>query len=237
MSDSSTQYSALRLRPGQRLEVGQENKVYFTKEMKIDFCKRICALYATGKYTLEQCCKHYGISTGKFRTWTMPHLDVEQLLLDGEDLPKNLIMECREMYAEAKSKAMFNYKDNLADAARKGLLKRAEGYETEEYTEERIVDSKATLDDGEPNPNFGKLITVKQKVKRFTVAPDTSALIFAAVNTMPETFKHRNQLEHSGNVNLSATGLESLTDTQLKEKREELEFRNRKLQEARRKTA
>lgn len=238
MSKKPLTYNALTVvRAGQKLETATSEQIVFTREMKIEFTKKICALYSMGKHTLSDCCEVYGITVSRLRRWVMPHLDVEQFILDGVDLPRGFVMECRELYADAKMRALFNYKDNIADIAKKGLLKRAEGYETEEYTEERIIDSKATLDDGEPNPNFGKLVTVKQKVKRFNVAPDPSTLIFVATNVMPETFKHRNVIDHSGTVNLTNSGLEGLTDTQLKDKREELEFRMRKLQEAKRKTA
>lgn len=233
IKQKSLTYTAVNnVRAGQKLETATGEKIHFTREMKIDFTKRICALYAGGKHTLPDCCEVYGVTVGRFRTWVMPHLDIEQLILDGTELPKTFVMECRELYADAKLRAMFNYKDNVADIARKGLQKRAEGYEAEEYTAERVVDTRLVLDDGTDNPNFGQMMTVKEKVKRFQVAPDPTTLIFLATNVMPETFKHRNDLNHSGNVNISNSGLESLTDTQLKEKRQELEFRMRKLQEA-----
>ncbi len=237
MSKSLTYNALSTVRAGQKLETADGEKIHFTREMKIDFCKRICDLYAGGTRTILECCNHYGVTLKRFRTWTMPHLDIEQMILDGDDLPKSFVMECREMYASAKTRAMFNYKETVSDLARKGLQKRAEGYEAEEYTAERVVDTRKTLDDGEENPNFGQLMTVKEKVKRFMVAPDPTTLIFLATNVMPDTFKHRNVIDHSGTVNVSNTGLEQLTDTQLKNKREELEYRMRKLQEARKKTA
>jgi len=225
MKDLMPTYNAIKPRPGQRLEIGESEKKFWTVEDKIVYTRKICALYATGKYTWATCCNHYGIKQSRFRSWILPQADIEQMLLDGIPLPPTFVMACRELYIDAKEKYAYNYKERLVDAVHRGILKKVEGYETSETTVEQEVDTRKVLGNGEDNPNYGQLTTIKQKVKTYSVAPDTSMLIFAATNVDPTNFKHRNTIEHQGKVDIGANSLESLSDTQLQQKRRELELR------------
>lgn len=236
MNPNIPTFSSIKVRPGQRLEIGASEKIFWTKELAVVYTRKICDLYSSGKYTLTEACSYFGIKITRFRKWTCPAVDIEQLVLDGLPLPKGFVMECREMYAAAKEIGNLNFRDNLKDLTRKGILKRVEGYDDEEITVEQELDMRTKLENGEPNPNFGTLMTVKQKIKKKRVAPDVSMLIFTSTNIDPDNFKHRNVIEHAGSVDIGANNLESLSDTQLLQKKKELQIRLDLLEQSKRKT-
>lgn len=155
------------------------------------------------------------MAKGKFHKWTEPEgLTLIQGWarngLSKEQIAHNMGI-CRDTLNEWEKRF-----SDISDALKKGkevvdlevenaLLKRALGYE---YTEQRI----------EVSEKHGK------KVIQITkhIAPDTTALIFWLKNRMPDKWRDKQQMEHSGGVGVN-NPFEGLTTKELRKLAEEVQ--------------
>lgn len=138
------------------------------------------------------------MAKGKYEYWLSPDglLRLEAYARDGltdEQIAKNLdivpstLYEWKRQYSEI-SEALKRGKEVVDIQVENALLKRALGYEyTETKTEEYIVE-------GVPVERVTK--TVKE------VVPDTTAQIFWLKNRRPERWRDKQDIEHSGAVNV-----------------------------------
>jgi hypothetical protein len=197
-------------------------------EEQITLTTKICALYSTGKYTLDACCKQFHLSRNAFNRWCTPAKDLAALLIAGQPLPKGANYECHLIYKESKLSSNANYSELLRDKARLGLVKKVEGHEIETVDEKWVVDTVLTLDEGtineRPNPNFGKMKLVERKVKTSQAAPDTAAIVFALTNTDADNFKDRKYAHIDTNTNMGKDDLEKLSDEELQRKKRKLQM-------------
>ena len=139
------------------------------------------------------------MAKGKYQEWLTPDgiTRLEAWARNGltdEQIAHNMGI-CRDTLIEWKKKF-----PDISDALKRGkevvdievenaLLKRALGYE---YTEERVEVSKE---------NGKKSVKTTQTVKH--VPPDTTAQIFWLKNRRPDRWRDKQQLEHSGSVDVN----------------------------------
>lgn len=196
----------------------------YTLEEKLELSTKICALYATGKHTIEYCCKKFHVPHMGFLGWAAPTSDINQLLIDNKPLPDRCVPAIHEMYKEAKIKQLVGYSEVVKDAARHSLLKRIEGYETTEINEEYELDTDRVDENGEPNTNFGKMKLVKQRVKTKMEPPSDTAIIFALTNVDSDNFKNRNfnQVDATVKIPDASKEVAKLSDTELARKKSEI---------------
>jgi hypothetical protein len=203
---------------------------YLNDREKCEAVARICNLYATGRFTLRDCCKRYNVSSTAFSMWTAPRINVLELLAKGLPIPEGCIPNCNEMYLKAKRVNQENYEFNLREKARHGLEKKVSGYDYEETVKEYAIDSREFIIDkitGEEieNPNYGHKYLVKEKVANKQREPDTTSIIFALTNVDGDTFKNRQTID--ANLDVSVTGFENMPDSDLEAKIKDLEAKIR----------
>jgi len=147
------------------------------KERNISIARKICDLYATDKYTIENACESQGTPYTTFYYWITPTRSghIEEI----EELYKKA---CEEKRLN-KSKSLQQRKLDIGELALESLKKKVKGWEWEEITKEGRGKDKET--------NNSK--TVKS-VSKFQV-PDTTALIFALTNAFPDDFKNKHNTD------------------------------------------
>ena len=139
------------------------------------------------------------MAKGKYQEWLTPDgiTRLEAWARDGltdEQIAHNMGI-CRDTLIEWKKKfpdisdALKRGKEVLDIEVENALLKRALGYD---YTEERVEVSKE---------NGKKSVKTTQTVKH--VPPDTTAQIFWLKNRRPDRWRDKQQLEHSGSVDVN----------------------------------
>ncbi|WP_346704523.1 helix-turn-helix domain-containing protein [uncultured Agathobaculum sp.] len=139
------------------------------------------------------------MAKGKYQEWLTPDgiTRLEAWARDGltdEQIAHNMGI-CRDTLIEWKKKfpdisdALKRGKEVLDIEVENALLKRALGYD---YTEERVEVSKE---------NGKKTVKTTQTVKH--VPPDTTAQIFWLKNRRPDRWRDKQQLEHSGSVDVN----------------------------------
>ena len=139
------------------------------------------------------------MAKGKYQEWLTPDgiTRLEAWARDGltdEQIAHNMGI-CRDTLIEWKKKfpdisdALKRGKEVLDIEVENALLKRALGYD---YTEERVEVSKE---------NGKKTVKTTQTVKH--VPPDTTAQIFWLKNRRQDRWRDKQQLEHSGSVDVN----------------------------------
>ena len=133
------------------------------KDVNIKKARTICDLYATGKYTIENCCESEGVPYATFYGWIT-------------NTRTGFIQEIQELYKKAEEEKNYNRKKSLeerklsiGEKALVALEKKVEGWTWEEITKE------------------GKNVKV---VTKFQV-PDTASIIFSLTNAFEDEFKNR----------------------------------------------
>ena len=151
------------------------------------------------------------MAKGKYEYWLSPDglLRLEAYARDGltdEQIAKNLdivpstLYEWKRQYSEI-SEALKRGKEVVDIEVENALLKRALGYD---YTEERVERSQ---DGGK------KSIKTVQTVKH--IPPDTTAQIFWLKNRRPDRWRDKQQIEHSGTLEVE-NPLAGLTTEELR---------------------
>lgn len=124
-------------------------------------------------------------------------------MADFFDIVTSTLYEWKKEHAEfSESIKSGKYKAD-ADVA-KSLLKRAKGYRYKEVTKEG-------------NFETGEFKTVKEVTKQ--VAPDTGAAMAWLKNRQPDKWRDKQEIEHSGSINV----YENMTEEQLKARLVELQ--------------
>ena len=143
------------------------------------------------------------MAKSKYHTHVEPRLiEVEGWARDGltdEQIAKNLgiaYSTFREYVKQfsALSAPLKRGKEVVDREVENALLKRALGYKYEEVTKELVID-----------PETGEKTLQPVKVVTKEVVPDTTAQIFWLKNRMPEMWRDKKDIEHSGEVNSNMT--------------------------------
>jgi transposase-like protein len=140
--------------------------------------------------------------------------------LTDEQVAKNMgiststLYEWKKKYSEF-SEALKRGKEIIDREVENALLKRALGYEYEEITQERVIRKDVKGDPAIDLHGFpiSEMVVTKKVTKQ--VIPDTTAQIFWLKNRKPEQWRDKQQVEHSGNMNIN-NPFEGLTTEELK---------------------
>ena len=127
--------------------------------------KDICKLIESDDYTQKEICKRVGINEDTFADWRRDHSD----------------------FSDAVKKADKKRLQFFAVEARKGTLKKIQGYD---YEESHVVMT--------PGTEEGKGKIKEQKKIKKHVPPDTTLLMYVLNNTDPTNFRHKEHMEHTG---------------------------------------
>lgn len=120
--------------------------------------------------------------------WARDGLTNEQIA-ENMGIGLSTLYEWQNRYTEF-SDALKVSKEIVDRHVENALLKRALGYTYEECT-------------WEPSRDTGEMILTKKIEKQ--VIPDTTAQIFWLKNRKPEDWRDKQQIEHSGEVNIAQT--------------------------------
>ena len=132
--------------------------------------KHICSLISKDSYTIAEICSLSGISKETYYEW----------------------LENKPDFADAITRAKEEYDEMVVREAKNSLIKKIKGYTVQE-TKTVMVDS------GKPGPDGKLLPKIKERtVVDKTFQPDTSAIIFALTNKVPDEYKNRLSNEHTG---------------------------------------
>lgn len=202
-------------------EVKQKPKVHLSYPEKVEVARKVCVLYATGKYTLTAICRKFGITASQFTLWAQPHMPIAAMLVRGDKLPSGCIPEVHEMAKKAREQAGMSYKQDLMERAKSGLLKKVEGWTGVEVTEDYEIDKDPESE------TFGERVYKKKRIKKIQHAPDTQAIIFTLTNTDPDNFKVKSAVDVAATVS-PVTDIETLSYEELVAKEEQL---NRRLEQ------
>lgn len=158
---------------------------------KVKYCKEIirdiCKLIESDDYTQREICKRVGINEDTFTDWKQDHSD----------------------FSDAIKKADKKRLQFFAVEARKGTLRKIQGYD---YEESHIVMTPGTKE------GKGK-IKEQKKIKKH-VPPDTTLLMYVLNNTDPNNFRHKEHMEHTGRDGKDL--VPSLSDKELLDRIEKL---------------
>ncbi len=149
---------------------------------------------------------------GKYHDWITEEglLKIEGWARDGlsdEQIAKNIgiststLYEWKKKYSEF-SEALKKGKEVIDRQVENALLKRALGYEYEEVRQ--IIEKD---DNGKDRKRIEKIIK--------HVAPDVTAQIFWLKNRKPQEWRDKQQIEHSGDMNIN-NPFKNLTTEELK---------------------
>lgn len=146
--------------------------------------------------------KKHKTKRGKFHQWLTGEglIKLEGWARDGltdEQIAANMgissstLYEWKKKYPEI-SESLKRGKEVIDRQVENALLKRALGYKYDEVTREEGMDPETGQD--------GLVIT---KVVTKEVQPDTTAQIFWLKNRKPSTWRDKQDIEHSGNMNVN----------------------------------
>ena len=153
--------------------------------------------------------KNKGGSRGKYTEW----LTVEGLIkiegwardgLTNEQIAQNIGVTAKTLY-EWQNKygeiceALKRGKEVIDRQVENALLKRALGYEYEEITYEPMPVKPYINDDGKVVEHE---LEVTKKVRK-QVSPDVTAQIFWLKNRRPDKWRDKQDVEHSGSMNVN----------------------------------
>lgn len=149
----------------------------------------------------------------KLEGWARDGLINEQIANEIGIHPSTLY-DWQKKYPEI-AEVLKRGKDVIDRQVENALLKRALGYEYEEVTQERIVKKDVHGDSMTDLHGFPISEMVTTKIVTKQVVPDTTAQIFWLKNRKPEQWRDKQQVEHSGNMNIN-NPFEGLTTEELK---------------------
>ncbi|AIQ45608.1 transposase [Paenibacillus sp. FSL R7-0273] len=155
------------------------------------------------------------MAKGKYHDWLTPEglLKLEGWARDG------LIDEQIALNMGVKRQTLYDWKNkfpDISDALKKGkevvdravenaLLKRALGYQYDEVTKEAVK---------QQDDETGEWVTVIAETKRVTkeVQGDTTAQIFWLKNRRPDKWRDKQEVQHSGSVDVNNPYADLTTD-------------------------
>ncbi|SEU32412.1 helix-turn-helix domain-containing protein [Paenibacillus sp. NFR01] len=146
------------------------------------------------------------MAKGKFHEWLTPEglLRLEGWARDGltdEQIAGNLGIGVRTLYEWKErfpqiSQALKSGKEVVDRAVENALLKRALGYKYDEVTRE-----PGTIEDEETGELKNAMVETKRVTKE--VQGDTTAQIFWLKNRRPDVWRDKQDVEHSGSVEVN----------------------------------
>lgn len=139
-----------------------------------DIKKLIIDLFSEDTYYINEVCDRVGIARATYYKW----------LDDDEEFAKQV--------QEAQTKYL---RERVRDAAKRSLIRKIEGYATDETTIVHVPSKKEKDKDGKP-----KSIVKEKKTVHKNVPPDTAAIIFALTNVDPEGWKNRQDTKVDAHV-------------------------------------
>lgn len=148
----------------------------YTQEQKKEIVERVCALYESQQATVESCCDAVGISRQSFNLWCAQ------------------FGEFGERYKKAKEIQEAEYWENVIKPLQKKALQRHLEVEVSEDETEVVYQGVKTTDPETNEP-------VMQRSKKW-ILPNPSVLIFSMKGTYPDKFAERQEVKHSGDLNL-----------------------------------
>lgn len=135
--------------------------------------------------------------------WARDGLTIEQIC-HNLDISKTTFYKYMEEHSEL-SERLKKGKEVVDIEVENALLKRALGYTFNEVTQEQVM-----------NKETGEYELQITKVVKKEVNPDTTAQIFWLKNRKPKQWRDKQELEHSGNMNIN-NPFKDLTVEELKE--------------------
>jgi len=155
--------------------------------------KHICSLISKDSYTIAEICSLSGISKETYYEW----------------------LENKPDFVDAIARAKEEYDEMVVREAKNSLIKKIRGYTVQE-TKTVMVDSGKPGPDGKPIPKIRERTIIDK-----TFQPDTTAIVFALTNKVPEEYKNRmnNELTGKGGKDLFA----GVTNEELEERIAEIE--------------
>lgn len=205
---------------------GQPRQTYSVED-KILIAEKICNLFSTGKYSIEECALRCGITSQVFFRWACPTKRLDDYVINGKPLPSGAIPTIQEMYFNARELHLGHVREGLLPSAYRKLKDKIEGEQFEEVTEEYEIDRELYITDHEGNQvinkNFGKLKLVGVKQKKGKRPADTELLKQVLFNFDPNNFKDKRVVEQTGTVRHDHTiNLEKLSQEELAEKKKSI---------------
>jgi len=150
-------------------------KPEYTQEQKAEIVERVCELYESQQATVESCCEAAGISQQTFNLWCVQ------------------FGEFGERYKKAKETKEVDYWENIIKPLQKrALQKHLEVEQMHEQSE--VVYQGVKVKDESNNP------ILQHSTK--DVLPNPSVLIFSMKGTYPDKFADRQEVKHSGDINM-----------------------------------
>ena len=136
-----------------------------TLEQRMQIAELVCTMYASDKYTIEECTKKAGIARRVWSDWVKENAQISQL------------------YQKAIIEKDAAYKHRLKERARTALEKGIEGYEYTTQKKEGEVKADGSV-------RITKIIEETKYVK-----PNPTLIIFALANADKENFKRSPEQE------------------------------------------
>mgnify|MGYP003511604530 FL=1 len=150
-------------------------KPEYTQEQKAEIVERVCELYESQQATVESCCEAVGVSYRAFHLWASQYADFA------------------ERYKKAKETKEVDYWENIIKPLQKrALQKHLEVEQMHEQSE--VVYQGVKAKDESNNP------ILQHSTK--DVLPNPSVLIFSMKGTYPDKFADRQEVKHSGDINM-----------------------------------
>lgn len=144
----------------------------------------------------------------KLEGWARDGL-IDEQIANNIGIHPSTIYDWKKKYPEI-AEALKKGKEVIDREVENALLKRALGYKYKEITYERIENMEVDPD-GKINMEPGTKI--KTVIKE--VVPDTTAQIFWLKNRKPQQWRDKQEIDHSGNMNIN-NPMEGLSTEDLK---------------------
>lgn len=169
-------------------------KVFRTVKQKIALTGKICRLYEKGKYTIEGCCKRYGVSYRSFMSWVSEN-------------ETSYIAEVAAIYQASKVTLDFMHQEDAIAMAKQAL---AEKLKVE--VRRRTKNKYKVSDTGEEI--LKEVVEIEERI-----LPDLRLIIFVLKKLQPEKWDNKSQESALSEYN---SPYRYMTDEELRAKKEEI---------------
>jgi len=142
----------------------------------LSIVRKVCELYSTGNYTMENCCENAGVPYRTFRNWW--NMYDRQGSIDGSKWA--ILAEVADLWTASQSEMIKGREQKLVERAELMLLKRIEGYFYE--TSETIVKAQ---NDG--NGNDILIPVAIKKIKKYA-HPSDKLIQFVLTKLCPKKY-------------------------------------------------
>ena len=127
---------------------------------------------------------------------------IDEQIANNIGIHPSTIYDWKKKYPEI-AEALKRGKEVIDRQVENALLKRALGYKYDEVTQERIFkrDAKGDFETDSNGEPIAEMVETKRVTKE--VVPDTTAQIFWLKNRKPQQWRDKQEIDHSGNVNIN----------------------------------